>query len=113
MAEQPVSYVDILTEYFATQMGGVDKTPTELRQEALQEVQNFDINEVPVKSKAIETIGYESNTKILKILFNNGGEYEYFNVSQLIADNLINAASIGGYFNATIKKGFFPFVQLN
>lgn len=60
----------------------------------------------PVESSNIEGIAYLSESKILKIRFSGGGEYVYRNVEELQYKNILNAKSIGRYFNDNIKA--FP-----
>lgn len=59
---------------------------------------------IPVDSSNISAIGYNSETMTLKIEFNNGRAYEYYNVPQAEFDNLLNAGSKGQYANQNIYK---------
>ncbi|CAM3720491.1 KTSC domain-containing protein [Rahnella victoriana] len=61
---------------------------------------------VNVVSSNILSIGYDPNTDTLEIEFLNGGIYEYYNVSQDIHIELMNAPSIGSYFNRNIRNNF-------
>lgn len=59
-----------------------------------------------IESSNIEGLAYLAESKILKIRFSGGGEYIYKNVEELQYKNIMNAKSIGKYFNDNIKA--FP-----
>ena len=61
---------------------------------------------VHVASSNIAEIGYEPETQTLEILFHRGSLYQYFNVPEFHYERLIQAASIGSYFNAEIRGKF-------
>lgn len=61
---------------------------------------------IPVKSSAISNIGYDSDTKQMKITFKQGNTYDYCNVPQNIFDEFLNASSIGVYYSAHIKDNY-------
>jgi hypothetical protein len=62
---------------------------------------------IPVASSNIAEIGYDPESQTLEILFHGGRLYRYYNVPQFHFERLIEAASVGGYFNAEIR-GQFP-----
>jgi hypothetical protein len=62
----------------------------------------------PVTSSNISSIGYDADSQILEIEFNNGSVYEYSGVPEGEHAGLMNADSKGTYFNANIKKRY-PF----
>lgn len=57
----------------------------------------------PVTSSNIAEVGYDTNNRILEILFNSGAVYQYFDVPQQVYDGLMNASSKGGYVNSNVK----------
>lgn len=59
-----------------------------------------------VSSTNLASVGYEPDTATLEIEFKNGGIYQYFNVPQIIADQLFSASSKGTFFAANIKNQF-------
>lgn len=65
-----------------------------------------------VKSSTISHVGYEKNTKTLKIKFKTGTEYHYQNVPEKEHISLINAESIGKYFVKNIKN-IYKFNKIN
>jgi len=58
----------------------------------------------PVKSSNIATIGYDRELHVLEIEFLNGKIYEYYDVPELVHQQLINAESPGGYFFSNIMN---------
>lgn len=58
---------------------------------------------VSVNSSAISTVKYDNDSSILTIVFNWGGEYDYPLVPRSEFENLVNAESVGRYFNQHIK----------
>ena len=59
-----------------------------------------------VSSSNIASVGYDSDSQTLEIEFNNGSIYQYFDVGQNVYNDLINAASVGGYLAAHIKGSY-------
>ena len=62
----------------------------------------------PVTSSNIRSIGYDTDSQILEIEFNNGGVYEYSGVPEYEHSALMNADTKGSYFSANIKNRY-PF----
>lgn len=59
---------------------------------------------VPVKSSAIKTVSYNPESRILRIEFTQGREYDYPDVPETEFVNLVSAASVGKYYNQHIKS---------
>jgi len=55
-----------------------------------------------VESSAVSRIGYEPETKILGVKFNDGGLYLYYPVFQDTYDSLMSANSIGRFVQTQI-----------
>jgi hypothetical protein len=60
----------------------------------------------PVTSSNLASIGYDPATETLEVEFKNGLVYQYYNVPQIIFDQLHQAASVGTFFNANIKNSY-------
>lgn len=58
------------------------------------------------QSEAIKSFDYDTDKKILKIEFNNGGIYKYLDVPKSIYKGLKEAGSVGQYFNSNIREKF-------
>ena len=67
-------------------------------------MQNIEM--IPVSSSNVESIGYDAETQTLQIRFLNGGVYLYRNVPPMEFEQLLNAPSIGSYFNRNIKGSY-------
>lgn len=60
----------------------------------------------PVSSSNLASIGYDPQSEKLEVEFKNQTIYEYYNVPQVIYDQLMAASSHGVYFNANIRNVF-------
>lgn len=69
---------------------------------------------VPITgSSQIAAVGYNKNTQQLKVEFiYNGSQYLYFDIPEEIFTGLINAPSVGSYFNAAVKHGGFRYQKV-
>ena len=61
---------------------------------------------MPVESSSIRAIWYDEKDNILEIEFHHGGIYQYFDVPVEEYMSLIDADSIGGYFNWEIRDDY-------
>jgi ATP-dependent DNA helicase RecG len=64
------------------------------------------MNRTTVQSSNILSIGYDESLFILEVEFHSGAIWQYKKLSQATFNELINASSIGGYFNLRIKKKY-------
>jgi len=64
---------------------------------------------IPVKSSFFKAVGYES--EILEVEFLNGNVYEYSEIPKELHEGLMDAPSLGKYYNQHIK-GEFPSKKL-
>lgn len=58
-----------------------------------------------VQSSNLVSVGYDPEAETLEVEF-KGGIYQYYNVPQMIFDQLMAAPSHGIYFNANIRNAF-------
>jgi len=65
----------------------------------------------PVNSSNIEEVGYDTDTQTLQVKFHSGKSFQYAAVPESIHDEMLNAASVGGYFMANIR-GAYPYRQI-
>jgi hypothetical protein len=61
------------------------------------------MNMVPVSSSNIDSVGYDADSRVLRIRFNDGGTYDYQGVDPSTHNDLMNATSVGSYFHKWIK----------
>ena len=65
-----------------------------------------DFNYVPVESTQLSAVAYNPDTREMRIQFAKGQIYSYSNVPSDIYDSLLNAPSVGQYFNTNVKFSF-------
>lgn len=56
-----------------------------------------------VESSVLLSVGYDEPRRVLKVRFRNGREYYYLAVSPAEYQSLVEAPSMGKYFNEVIK----------
>lgn len=57
-----------------------------------------------VESSVLKSVGYDENKKVLETELVNDSIYEYYKVPASEYLNLMNALSLGEYYNKNIKK---------
>lgn len=60
----------------------------------------------PVSSSNLASVGYDPDSETLEVEFKNGLVYQYLNVPQIVVDQLLEAGSIGSFFNSQVKYAF-------
>lgn len=61
---------------------------------------------IQVVSTNLSKVGYDEENEILLIIFNSGSAYEFQKVPRDIYNNLLQAPSIGNFFNKYVRKSF-------
>lgn len=61
---------------------------------------------VAVSSSTLERVAYDGRTMTLSVEFKHGGFYQYFDVPEVVFQELLNAASPGQYLAHHIKKAY-------
>ena len=69
------------------------------------------MNQIPVSSSNIASIGYDAATQTLQVEFLSGSIYQYFDVPQNVFDEFIKAISKGKYLAAQIK-GIYRYARV-
>lgn len=64
-----------------------------------------------VSSSNIVAIGYDSSIPILRVQFKSG-TYDYYNVSQIVFEELLSASSKDKYLHAHIN-GFYNYSKID
>lgn len=59
----------------------------------------------PVNSSNLVSVGYDPASETLEVEFKSG-VYQYYNLPQFMYDQLMQAPSIGIFFNANIKNAY-------
>ena len=65
-----------------------------------------------VNSSNLAEVGYDEGEQILRIIFKNGGIYEYEGVPITQYYGLLEAESVGKYFNQNIARGGYPYKRM-
>jgi hypothetical protein len=65
-----------------------------------------DMEREAVSSSNLVSVGYNPDSETLEVEFKNSGIYEYYNVPQFMYDRLMQAGSIGTFFNTEIKTSY-------
>jgi hypothetical protein len=61
---------------------------------------------IAVDSATLRTIGYDADRQLLQIEFQNRSLYQYFDVPEVVYEELMQAPSKGAYFNRSIRPRF-------
>lgn len=61
---------------------------------------------IPVSSSNLASVGYDSETRTMRVEFRNDAVYDYHNVPQEEFEGLINASSKGSYLHQNIKDRY-------
>lgn len=69
------------------------------------------MNQIPVSSSNIASVGYDVRTQTLQVEFLSGSFYQYFDVPQNVFDGFITAGSKGRYFAVNIK-GIYRYAKV-
>jgi len=59
-----------------------------------------------VSSSSLESVGYDAKQRVLEVEFIHGAVYQYFDVPLAEYESLLNADSLGRYFNGNIRGNF-------
>ncbi len=70
-----------------------------------------DFEMVSVQSSQLAAVGYDKESKTMRVEFQNGSLYEYSGVDEGVYANLISAPSAGSFFNGI--KNRYPFQRLS
>ena len=61
---------------------------------------------VSVTSSNIKSVGYDEDTQTLEVEFKSGAVYQYYGVDESVHFDMIDAGSVGQYFNANVKDSY-------
>ncbi len=60
----------------------------------------------PVDSSNLSSVGYDAETETLEVEFRHGGVYQYFRVPPATHRSLLEAPSLGSYFNKHVRDSY-------
>lgn len=59
-----------------------------------------------VSSSNIASVGYDENLQLLEVEFHSGLVYQYMNVPSVVFTQLMEASSVGQFFNTYVKNAY-------
>ena len=62
------------------------------------------MDRAPVDSSNVASVGYDPASETLEIEFKTGSIYQYYDVPQFMHEQLMQAPSVGVFFNTNIKN---------
>ena len=65
-----------------------------------------------VLSTVIRSVGYDPGRQVLEIRFRSGSLYAYSNVPADVAEALLEAPSVGTYFDAYIRDAGYAYTRV-
>jgi hypothetical protein len=67
---------------------------------------------VAVESRSLRELGYDPDEQVLEVLFHNGSLYRYEQVPAEVVQALLEADSMGRYFNQEFKPQHYPYQRI-
>jgi len=64
------------------------------------------MNMQPVESSQIHAVGYDAETKTLRVSFKSDGVYDYADVPEQMHADMLAAKSVGSFFHAHVRNVF-------
>lgn len=64
------------------------------------------MNRTPVTSSNVVSIGYDPSTLTLEVEFKGNSVYQYFDVPEIVYQELMRASSIGQFMHANIRNNY-------
>jgi hypothetical protein len=64
------------------------------------------VNRTPVNSSALVSVGYDRDGLVLETELTSGAIYQYFDVPESVFLELMNADSLGKYYNKNIRNNY-------
>jgi hypothetical protein len=59
-----------------------------------------------VSSSNLVSVGYDSASETLEVEFKNGHVYQYYNLPRFMYEQLMQAPSLGSFFNMNIRNAY-------
>lgn len=68
---------------------------------------------VAVSSSSVRELGYDPDEQLLEVLFHNGSLYRYEQVPAEVVQALLEADSLGRYFNQVFKPQDYAYRRID
>lgn len=59
---------------------------------------------MPVQSSNVAEVGYDPSTMTMEVAFLSGAVYQYFDVPEIVFQEMISSDSVGRFLNTQIKN---------
>lgn len=77
-----------------------------LPKEETEEEKSHPIEQIPVRSTNIASMGYCGSRRWLEIVYAKGPKYRYYNVEEEVFEEALRAESVGGYVAKVVKRRY-------
>ncbi|MCJ0975695.1 KTSC domain-containing protein [Pseudomonas sp. PS1] len=67
---------------------------------------------VAVESSSLRALGYDPDEQVLEVEFHNGSQYRYEQVPAEVVQALLEADSMGRYFNQVFKPRHYAYRRI-
>ena len=64
------------------------------------------MDRIAVQSSNVAEVGYDPSTMVLEVAFHRGGVYQYFDVPEVLFQEMLRADSVGKFLHAQIKNSY-------
>lgn len=64
------------------------------------------MNRTPMSSSNVASVGYDPITLSLEVEFKDGSVYQYFDVPELVFQELMRASSVGQFMHENIRNNY-------
>ena len=72
----------------------------------IQKIRAYEMERQEVSSSNLSSVGYDKSSETLEVEFKKSGIYQYFNVPEFMYARMMQADSIGVFFNSEIKNTY-------
>lgn len=70
------------------------------------------MDRVAVESTNLSSVGYDEDSSILEVEFNDGSVYQYYSVPYYVFNELLTASSKGKYFHKNVKEAGYQYQRI-
>ncbi len=70
------------------------------------------MDRISVESSNLASVGYDEDSSIMEVEFNDGSVYQYYSVPSYVFDELLTASSKGKYFHKNVKEARYQYQRV-
>lgn len=64
------------------------------------------MDRISVQSSNVAEVGYDPGTMTLEVAFLSGSVYQYFDVPEVLFQEMLHSESVGRFLNSQIKENY-------